>query len=156
MNTAHGAYMSGIRAAEQVMSGYCIQQAEKEKEEKRKKKMEKKKKDKGKKKEEESEDDDEEEDEDTDSEEEEEEMKKPSKPKKSKERIILSEERRKKAQERDELWVKVGKILLYEWGDIDGSVSSYSVIHNWEEFITLRIVKVCTCTLHVYINVISF
>lgn len=153
MNTAHGAYMSGIRAAEQVMSGYCIQQAEKEKEEKRKKKMEKKKKDKGKKKEEESEDDDEE-DEDTDSEEEEMEM--PSKPKKSKERIILSEERRKKAQERDELWVKVGKILLYEWGDIDGSVSSYSVIHNWEEFITLRIVKVCTCTLHVYINVISF
>lgn len=136
MNTAHGAYMSGIRAAEQVMSGYCIQQAEKEKEKKR---MEKKKKDKGKKKEEESEDDDEEEDEDTDSEEEEE-MKKPSKPKKSKERIILSEERRKKAQERDELWVKVGKILLYEWGDIDGSVSSYSVIHNWEEFITLRIV----------------
>lgn len=154
MNTAHGAYMSGIRAAEQVMSGYCIQQAEKEKEEKRKKKMEKKKKDKGKKKEEESEDDDEEEDEDTDSEEEEMEM--PSKPKKSKERIILSEERRKKAQERDELWVKVGKILLYEWGDIDGSVSSYSVIHNWEEFITLRIVKVCTCSLHVYINVISF
>lgn len=153
MNTAHGAYMSGIRAAEQVMSGYCIQQAEKEKEEKRKKRMEKKKKDKGKKKEEESEDDDEE-DEDTDSEEEEMEM--PSKPKKSKERIILSEERRKKAQERDELWVKVGKILLYEWGDIDGSVSSYSVIHNWEEFITLRIVKVCTCTLHVYINVISF
>lgn len=152
MNTAHGAYMSGIRAAEQVMSGYCIQQAEKEKEEKRKKRMEKKK-DKGKKKEEESEDDDEE-DEDTDSEEEEMEM--PSKPKKSKERIILSEERRKKAQERDELWVKVGKILLYEWGDIDGSVSSYSVIHNWEEFITLRIVKVCTCTLHVYINVISF
>lgn len=154
MNTAHGAYMSGIRAAEQVMSGYCIQQAEKEKEEKRKKKMEKKKKkDKGKKKEEESEDDDEE-DEDTDSEEEEMEM--PSKPKKSKERIILSEERRKKAQERDELWVKVGKILLYEWGDIDGSVSSYSVIHNWEEFITLRIVKVCSCSLHVYINVISF
>lgn len=153
MNTAHGAYMSGIRAAEQVMSGYCIQQAEKEKEEKRKKKMEKKKKDKGKKKEEESEYDDEE-DEDTGSEEEEMEM--PSKPKKSKERIILSEERRKKAQERDELWVKVGKILLYEWGDIDGSVSSYSVIHNWEEFITLRIVKVCTCTLHVYINVISF
>lgn len=152
MNTAHGAYMSGIRAAEQVMSGYCIQQAEKEKEEKRKKKMEKKKKDKGKKKEEESEDDDEE-DEDTDSEEEEMEM--PSKPKKSKERIILSEERRKKAQERDELWVKVGKILLYEWGDIDGSVSSYSVIHNWEEFITLRIVKVCSCSLHVYINVIS-
>lgn len=153
MNTAHGAYMSGIRAAEQVMSGYCIQQAEKEKEEKRKKKMEKKKKDKGKKKEEESEDDDEE-DEDTDSEEEEMEM--PSKPKKSKERIILSEERRKKAQERDELWVKVGKILLYEWGDIDGSVSSYSVIHNWKEFITLRIVKVCSCSLHVYINVISF
>lgn len=153
MNTAHGAYMSGIRAAEQVMSGYCIQQAEKEKEEKRKKKMEKKKRDKGKKKEEESEDDDEE-DEDTGSEEEEMEM--PSKPKKSKERIILSEERRKKAQERDELWVKVGKILLYEWGDIDGSVSSYSVIHNWEEFITLRIVKVCTCSLHVYINVISF
>lgn len=153
MNTAHGAYMSGIRAAEQVMSGYCIQQAEKEKEEKRKKKMEKKKKDKGKKKEEESEDDDEE-DEDTDSEEEEMEM--PSKPKKSKERIILSEERRKKAQERDELWVKVGKILLYEWGDIDGSVSSYSVIHNWEELITLRIVKVCSCSLHVYINVISF
>lgn len=153
MNTAHGAYMSGIRAAEQVMSGYCIQQAEKEKEEKRKKRMEKKKKDKGKKKEEESEDDDEE-GEDTGSEEEEMEM--PSKPKKSKERIILSEERRKKAQERDELWVKVGKILLYEWGDIDGSVSSYSVIHNWEEFITLRIVKVCTCTLHVYINVISF
>lgn len=152
MNTAHGAYMSGIRAAEQVMSGYCIQQAEKEKEEKRKKKMEKKKKDKGKKKEEESEDDDEE-DEDTDSEEEEMEM--PSKPKKSKERIILSEERRKKAQERDELWVKVGKILLYEWGDMDGSVSSYSVIHNWEEFITLRIVKVCSCSLHVYINVIS-
>lgn len=150
MNTAHGAYMSGIRAAEQVMSGYCIQQAEKEKEEKRKKRMEKK--DKGKKKEEESEDDDEE-DEDTDSEEEEMEM--PSKPKKSKERIILSEERRKKAQERDELWVKVGKILLYEWGDIDGSVSSYSVIHNWEEFITLRIVKVCSCSLHVYINVIS-
>lgn len=106
MNTAHGAYMSGIQAAEQVMSGYCIQQAEKEKEEKRKKRMEKKKKDKGKKKEEESEDDDEE-DEDTDSEEEEMEM--PSKPKKSKERIILSEERRKKAQERDELWVKVGK-----------------------------------------------
>lgn len=137
MNTAHGAYMSGIRAAEQVMSGYCIQQAEKEKEEKRKKRMEKKKKDKGKKKEEESEDDDEE-GEDTGSEEEEMEM--PSKPKKSKERIILSEERRKKAQERDELWVKVGKILLYEWGDIDGSVSSYSVIHNWEEFITLRIV----------------
>lgn len=100
MNTAHGAYMSGIQAAEQVMSGYCIQQAEKEKEEKRKKRMEKKKKDKGKKKEEESEDDDEE-DEDTDSEEEEMEM--PSKPKKSKERIILSEERRKKAQERDEL-----------------------------------------------------
>lgn len=94
MNTAHGAYMSGIRAAEQVMSGYCIQQAEREKEVKRKKK-EKKKKDKGKK--EESED----EEEDTDSEEEE--MKKPSKPKKSKERIILSEERRKKAQERDEL-----------------------------------------------------
>lgn len=154
MNTAHGAYMSGIRAAEQVMSGYCIQQAEKEKEEKRKKKMEKKKKDKGKKKEEESEDDDEEEDEDTGSEEEEMEM--PSKPKKSKERIILSEERRKKAQERDELWVKVGKILLYEWGDINGSVSSYSVIHNWEEFITLRIVKVCSCSLHVYINVISF
>lgn len=152
MNTAHGAYMSGIRAAEQVMSGYCIQQAEKEKEEKRKKRMEKKKKDKGKKKEEESEDDDEE-DEDTDSEEEEMEM--PSKPKKSKERIILSEERRKKAQERDELWVKVGKILLYEWGDINGSVSSYSVIHNWEEFITLRIVKVCSCSLHVYINVIS-
>lgn len=137
MNTAHGAYMSGIRAAEQVMSGYCIQQAEKEKEKKRKKKMEKKKKDKGKKNEEESEDDDEE-DEDTGSEEEEMEM--PSKPKKSKERIILSEERRKKAQERDELWVKVGKILLYEWGDIDVSVSSYSVIHNWEEFITLRIV----------------
>lgn len=155
MNTAHGAYMSGIRAAEQVMSGYCIQQAEKEKEEKRKKKMEKKKKDKGKKKEEESEDDDEE-DEDTGSEEEEEEMEMPSKPKKSKERIILSEERRKKAQERDELWVKVGKILLYEWGDIDGSVSSYSVIHNWEGFITLRIVKVCSCSLHVYINVISF
>lgn len=153
MNTAHGAYMSGIRAAEQVISGYCIQQAEKEKEEKRKKKMEKKKKDKGKKKEEESEDDDEE-DEDTGSEEEEMEM--PSKPKKSKERIILSEERRKKAQERDELWVKVDKILLYEWGDIDGSVSSYSVIHNWEEFITLRIVKVCSCSLHVYINVISF
>lgn len=153
MDTAHGAYMSGIRAAEQVMSGYCIQQAEKEKEEKRKKKMEKKKRDKGKKKEEESEDDDEE-DEDTGSEEEEMEM--PSKPKKSKERIILSEERRKKAQERDELWVKVGKILLYEWGDIDGSVSSYSVIHNWEEFITLRIVKVCSCSLHVYINVISF
>lgn len=153
MNTAHGAYMSGIRAAEQVMSGYCIQQAEKEKEENWKKRMEKKKKDKGKKKEEESEDDDEE-GEDTGSEEEEMEM--PSKPKKSKERIILSEERRKKAQERDELWVKVGKILLYEWGDIDGSVSSYSVIHNWEEFITLRIVKVCTCTLHVYINVISF
>lgn len=153
MNTAHGAYMSGIRAAEQVMSGYCIQQAEKEKEEKRKKRMEKKKKDKGKKKEEESEDDDEE-DEDTDSEEEEMEM--PSKPKKSKERIILSEERRKKAQERDELWVKVGKSLLYEWGDINGSVSSYSVIHNWEEFITLRIVKVCSCSLHVYINVISF
>lgn len=102
MNTAHGAYMSGIRAAEQVMSGYCIQQAEKEKEEKRKKKMEKKKRDKGKKKEEESEDDDEE-DEDTGSEEEEEEMEMPSKPKKSKERIILSEERRKKAQERDEL-----------------------------------------------------
>lgn len=153
MNTAHGAYMSGIRTAEQVMSGYCIQQAEKEKEEKRKKKMEKKK-DKGKKKEEESEDDDEEEDEDTGSEEEEMEM--PSKPKKSKERIILSEERRKKAQERDELWVKVGKILLYEWGDIIGSVSSYSVIHNWEEFITLRIVKVCSCSLHVYINVISF
>lgn len=152
MNTAHGAYMSGIRAAEQVMSGYCIQQAEKEKEEKRKKRMEKKKKDKGKKKEEESEDDDEE-DEDTGSEEEEMEM--PSKPKKSKERIILSEERRKKAQERDELWVKVGKILLYEWGDMDGSVSSYSVIHNWEEFITLRIVKVCSCSLHVYINVIS-
>lgn len=153
MNTAHGAYMSGIRAAEQVMSGYCIQQAEKEKEEKRKKKMEKKKKDKGKKNEEESEDDDEE-DEDTGSEEEEMEM--PSKPKKSKERIILSEERRKKAQERDELWVKVGKILLYEWGDIDGSISSYSVIHNWEEFITLRIVEVCSCSLHVYINVISF
>lgn len=97
MNTAHGAYMSGVRAAEQVMSGYCRQQMEREKEEKRKKRKEKKKSKKEKK--EESED----EEEDTDSEEEEEEMKKPSKPKKSKERIILSEERRKKAQERDEL-----------------------------------------------------
>lgn len=95
MNTAHGAYMSGVRAADQVMSGYCIQQMEREKEEKRKKRKEKKKSEKGEK--EESED----EEEDTDSEEEE--MKKPSKPKKSKERIILSEERRKKAQERDEL-----------------------------------------------------
>lgn len=99
MNTVHGAYMSGIRAAEQVMSGYCIQQAEREKEEKRKQRK-KKKSEKGK-KEEESED--EEEEEDTDSEEEREEVKKPVKPKKSKERIILSEERRKKAQERDEL-----------------------------------------------------
>lgn len=99
MNTAHGAYMSGVRAAEQVMSGYCIQQMEREKEEKRKKRKEKKKSEKGEKEESE----DEEEEEDTDGEEEEEEMKKPSKPKKSKERIILSEERRKKAQERDEL-----------------------------------------------------
>lgn len=116
MNTAHGAYMSGVRAAEQVMSGYCIQQMEREKEEKRKKRKEKKKSKKEKK--EESED----EEEDTDSEEEEEEMKKPSKPKKSKERIILSEERRKKAQERDELWVKVGKILQCGWKDMNGSV----------------------------------
>ncbi|XP_061182740.1 uncharacterized protein LOC133191074 [Saccostrea echinata] len=87
MNTAHGAYMSGIRAAEQVMSGYCQQREEE------KKKTEKKKRKKSEKREEEEE-------EDTDSEEEKE---VPVKPKKSKERIILSEERRKKAQERDEL-----------------------------------------------------
>ncbi|XP_078332871.1 uncharacterized protein LOC111122529 [Crassostrea virginica] len=95
MNTAHGAYLSGIRAAEQVMSGYCQKQEERKKEEKKKKR---KKSEKGK-KEEESDDEEEEEEEETDSDEE----KKPLKPKKSKERIILSEERRKKAQERDEL-----------------------------------------------------
>lgn len=53
--------------------------------------------------------------------------------------------------------MKVGKFCcMNEENDINGSVSSYSVIHNWEEFITLRIVKVCSCSLHVYINVISF
>ncbi|XP_062614287.1 uncharacterized protein LOC134276016 [Saccostrea cucullata] len=93
LSTAHGAYMSGIRAADQVLSGYCQQQ-----EEERKKAEKKKKKKKSEKGEEDS--DKEEEEEDTDSEEEREVS---VKPKKSKERIILSEERRKKAQERDEL-----------------------------------------------------
>ncbi|XP_048728476.2 uncharacterized protein LOC125646288 [Ostrea edulis] len=95
LNTAHGAYLSGVRAADQVMSGYCQQKEEREKEEEKRKKRRKSNKDKTKEEEESEEDED-----DTDSEEE---QKAPPKQKKSKERIILSEERRKKTQERDEL-----------------------------------------------------
>lgn len=53
--------------------------------------------------------------------------------------------------------MKVGKFCcMNEENDINGSVSLYLVIYNWEEFIILRIVKVCLCSLYVYINVIFF